>query len=96
MDVREGEVHQHRLAAPDAAPEIDASGTVGPVAEPFTQEPALNEARSEPVERGDRTLLRGIGLELACAKEPGIGPPDGAAHAGALRSRMRFSVPLKL
>ena len=32
-DVIEGEIHQHRLAAPDAAPQIDACGRVGFVAE---------------------------------------------------------------
>jgi hypothetical protein len=32
-DVRECEIHQHRFAAPDAAPQIDACGRVGFVAE---------------------------------------------------------------
>ena len=48
------------------------------------------------IERGGRTLLRGIGLQLMGGDQRVIGRPDGAGHAVALRSRMRFNVPLKL
>jgi len=48
------------------------------------------------VERCDRALLRVVGLQLVIVEKPGIGLADGPRHAGAFRSRMRFSVPVKL
>src|SRR5438045_1552811 len=65
-----------------------------------TEQPGENalflQARGKPVERGDRTLLSGVRFQLSRVEELGVSPPDRPDHAGALRSRMRFSVPVKL
>ena len=45
---------------------------------------------------GDGTLLRRVGLQLIGSNELVINPRNGAGHAGALRSRIRFKVPVKL
>ena len=90
VDVVEGEVHQHRLAAPDPAPQIDAAQARLPLAE----QPAEQARRCSDFElaasrssAATARCLRRIGLQLAGRDERGIGPPDGPAHAGALRSR---------
>ena len=41
-------------------------------------------------------LLRWIGFQLMGANQLAMGPRNRAAHAGAFRSRIRFSVPVKL
>ena len=58
-----GEVHQHRLAAPDPAPQIDATGCRG-LGEQPRQEPAIGRAlrRGEAVERGDGAFWSGSGF----------------------------------
>ena len=63
----EGEVHQHRLAAPHPAPEIDPARGLGPAPEqsPKQPGPAIGQFTGQPVERSNRALLVGIGLQLS-------------------------------
>ena len=87
VDVREGEVHQHRLAAADAAPQIDA-GRAAIAAEPNSREsnPPLAHARCKPIERRDGARLRRIGLQLVGGNQLIVGDPDGSVIATTVRS----------
>ncbi len=91
----ERKVHQHRFAAPDAAPQVNTSGTI-----PAFREQTREEARAsvvEPVERRHRRFLGGVRLQFTSGEELGIGPSDRTAHwLGAFPRLTRFSVPLKL
>ena len=76
--VVEGEVHQHRLAAPDPAPQIDAGYPLGLVAQQTGEQSAVPAGRRcfQPVERRYRAGLRRIGPKLARGDQRGIGRPD--------------------
>ncbi len=95
-DMLERQIHEHRLAAPDAAPQIDAGGPVAASLEEPRKKIRFLHARRQPVERRHRPRLRRVGLQLACLHQLRISAADRSDHAGALRSRMRFNVPLKL
>ena len=99
VDVVERQVHQHRLAAPDPAPQIDPAARRGLAAEQARQEAGAGapDRGAEAVERGGRPGLVGIGLELARRDQRGIGVSDAArGHAPAVSERdlMRLSEPL--
>ena len=98
VDMVEGEVHQHRLAPADAAPQVDPGKRGLLLAEQLAEQarPAVLQLRRKPIERRDRALLRRIGLELPCPDQFLVGAAYRPAHAGAFRSLMRFSVPVKL
>ena len=70
VDAVEEQVHQHRLAAPDAAPQIDAARRLGLAAERAPQHAAALRRRFELGLRARRAgaaaaRLFGIGAELA-------------------------------
>jgi len=93
----EGEVHQHRFAAPDAAPKVDARGAVIARPEQVRKQSLRPKSRGETVERFDSSRLCGIGLQFAGLEERGISRADRSSHrAGAFGRFTRFSVPLKL
>ena len=99
VDMLEREVHQHRLAAADATPEVNARRPLLPGAEEARKKPfAILDSVREPVERGDCALLRGIGLQLVRGNQSVVGDPYGSAHRdeGPLGRFTFFSVPLKL
>ena len=98
VDMVEGEVHQHRLAAPDPAPQIDAGRAVAALAEqPREEAAARSQVGGEPVERRDRACLRRIGLQFARRDQRGVGRADRSGHRlGAFGRCTRFSVPVKL
>ena len=98
-DMVEGEVHQHRLAAPDAAPQIDAARAALPLVEQLAEEAAAARSASSPASRSSAATARscaGSGFSSPGSDQRGIGPSDRSAHAGAFRALMRFSVPVKL
>ena len=65
-DRLESEVHQHRLAAADPTPEIDAAGRrLGPPEQAEQARARPGEPRRQRVERRHRPLLIGVGPELA-------------------------------
>ena len=92
VDVVEGEVHQHRFAAPDPAPQIDAGGPAARLAEqPRQQAAVLRNAGREAIERRDRARLRRIGFQLARRDQRGIGRPVPVrSSAGRLGLFTRF------
>ena len=98
LDMGEGEIHQHRLAAPDAAPEIDAGGTLGLRPEQPLEEAALVETIREAVECCNRSRLCRIGLQLMRGNQNVVGDPYGSTHreCGPLGRFTFLSVPLKL
>ena len=72
------EVHQHRLAAPDAAPEIEPGYWLRP--EEKSWPPLAGKALGERVELCRRLSLRRIDAEGA-AVHPRLIPRRNAAHA---------------
>src|SRR3546814_17574605 len=75
------QVHQHRLAAPDRAPQVDAAQRLGLAAGQAPQQAAAPGHRfefglqlAEPLGRG---ALFGIGAKLASRDERVIGRKDG-------------------
>ena len=91
-DGLEGQVHQHRLAAPHPAPQIGAAGRLArPAREPPDDAaPArdFGEPGRQRVERRDRALLVRIGLELAGGDQRPVALGDrGHALREALRKR---------
>ena len=97
VDRLEGEVHQHRFSAPDAAPHVDAARRRGLAAEQAAEEPLARAAQilGETVERLDRMALVGIRLEFARLHQRRIGLADVAGHLVSRGSRTRLSVPWK-
>ena len=92
VDFSIADVHQHRLAAPDRAPQVNAAGTTGPGE--ISQQPAWPvEVMRKPVERLDAASLRRIGPKLAAAQQPRISRSDRSGHP---RGFTRLSVPVKL
>ena len=70
------QIHQHRLAATDTTPQIDAAGRFRPAEKLRQQTIAMAQFRRETVNRtGRRGLLR-IGLEFARRDQRGIGFSD--------------------
>ena len=99
VDVREGEVHQHRLAAPDAAPQIDSGRALPAGSEQARQESGpLPPVAGEPVERRHRPRLCRVGLELVGGNQLVICSPNRANHRadGPLGLFTRLRVPVKL
>jgi hypothetical protein len=78
VEIVERQVHQHRLAAPYAAPEIDAARRF------FLAKQLLEEASvlasgiaTEAIQRLDGTLLVFVRLQFARRNQRGIGLTDG-------------------
>src|SRR5688500_20410738 len=96
----ERQVHQHRLAASDPAPEVDAALLAWLAAKHAAQQPrpAAGKLPRQPVERLDRALLLGIGPQFPRCYQRGVGRADRARHslAGVLARFTRLSVPVKL
>ncbi len=67
------QVHQHRFAAPDAAPHVDALRTGLPAAEELRQQPARPlrlQFLLQPVQPQHRRALVGIGLQFPGGDQP--------------------------
>ena len=92
------QVHQHRLAASHAAPQIDAGRPI-PVSakEPGKQSGPVLKSAGKAVERRDRALLCRVRLQFVRGDQLVVGRPDRARHrVGAFGRFTFFSVPLKL
>jgi hypothetical protein len=62
IDVIEGEIHEHRLAAADAAPQIDSVATrFPPSQEPVQQPLARGQRKSKAIEGEDPAKLCRVG-----------------------------------
>ena len=74
------QVHQHRLAAPDPAPEVEAADArLGPKQVPEPAAGGLLERRADAVELGQNRLLRRVGVEPARPDALAIGLGNGHA-----------------
>src|SRR5262249_44555803 len=98
VDVGEGEVHQHRFATTDPAPQIHAGGLLVRWTDKASEEATVAHARRKPVERDHSASLRRIGLPLMGGHQGVVGDPYGSAHRadGPFGRFTRFSLPLKL
>ena len=97
-NVGESEVHQHRLAAPDPAPEINTDGAIFLRSEKSREEAAVVEARGQPVERSDSVRLRLVRLQFVGGNQLLVRSAYGSGHLaeGPFGRVTFFSVPLKL
>ena len=95
----EEQVHQHRLAAPDIAPQVDAARAIGPLAERAPQDrPAFGDGFEfvlQPVEPRGGGGLVGIGAKFARRDQRVVSGEDRGhrSDGGGLDLR---SVPVKL
>ena len=86
------QVHEHGLAAPDRAPDVDAARRLRRLAlaeEPaerarFAGQPVLLERRDEPVERRHRRELPRVALERAAVDEGLVAGRDRTGNEGGV------------
>jgi hypothetical protein len=99
VDMLEGEIHQHRLSAPYAAPQIRPRRSLLPRTEDAREQAgAILQTIRKAVEGCDGTFLCGIGPQFVRGNQGVVGGPYGSAHRdeGPLGRFTFLSVPLKL